>query len=67
MICAICGKNFKKDDLALIRDAWLIAVGSGILPEQAKVHLDCNKKEQALIKSGKIKLTELFSNSSGLA
>jgi len=60
----ICGEIFKKDDLALIRDAWLQAGGFGILPEQAKVHLECNMKEQALIKSGKIKLPEIFSTGS---
>lgn len=65
MICKICGATFKKNDLALIRNAWLQAGGSGILPELAKVHPDCDKQEQAMLKSGKIKLAELFATTLG--
>lgn len=59
IICGICGKG-KQDDLFTFRQSWLAFGGFGSVPEYARVHLECDNKEQEQIKSGKIKLENLY-------
>ncbi len=46
-ICAICGKGHKRGELFTIREAWIQAGGWGSIPEHARVHVGCDKKEQS--------------------
>lgn len=60
MICKICGKEFKKGEVATVRTAWLRAGGFGTVPPEARVHPHCDTREAAGLKSGKIKLSDIY-------
>jgi len=60
MTCAICGKEFKKNEEATVREAWLKAGGFGSIPDHAVVHPACDARETNDLNTGKIKLADIY-------
>jgi len=60
MDCAICKNSFKVNDLTTIRESWILDGGWGTIPESAIAHPACDSREQKDLKSGKIKLSDLW-------
>jgi hypothetical protein len=57
-VCAICGQTGKPE--FTIRASWTQAGGWGAIPPAARVHVPCDAKEQALLKSGRLRLEQLW-------
>jgi hypothetical protein len=58
IICAICHQE--GSDLHTVRESWTQAGGWGSIPDAAIVHPACDRKEQRLLKSGRLKLSDIF-------
>jgi hypothetical protein len=64
--CAICGEPFKSQEWQCRRQSWLDLGGNpDNLPPEACVHRECNGQEQWRLRTGKIKLSELFNQAPG--
>lgn len=64
MNCAICGKEFGEGQYSTVRETWLKAGGWGDIPDAAIVHPACDQDEMAKIKSGKVKLSDIWNTAS---
>lgn len=60
MKCGICGDKFEEGDCSTLREAWLQAGGMGSIPIHAIVHPDCNAIEQHHLKSGRVRLEDIY-------
>jgi hypothetical protein len=63
VICGICGKTYvgkSHNPTFTVRESWIQAGGWGSIPDAAIVRPTCDVKEQRLLKSGKLKLAQLW-------